>query len=233
MNHHKQADVFLQHYKNKMLHGAKTSKNKLVSTTKKIGKRTPKLRRKINMSKSNNLLQFNELTTKNYKKICEPEEYDVKYKAALAKMLKKDKNFRPGEFKKVGRYLQLSPKEKAIFIKKNIRVNCSPKKKKLKKNSAGYNEVCWHNKECKGDLYCTHPAPNTKGVCRSKKKNKKLNKTNSTGTKCSKTKDCNPGFRCKGAIRFVRSGKCVKNTEPAKNISNLKNRMRNNYRITY
>jgi hypothetical protein len=234
-NHHKKANVFLQHYKEKMLFGAKGAKNKVIKRTNKLKSKMPSLGQKINMSRSNELFQFNELTKKNYKRVCEAEEYDVKYKSELARVLKKDKNFRQGDFKKYGRYFTLSPKERGIFIKKSIRVDCYPIQRKLKKNSAGYNKECWHTKECKDGLYCNHPAPNTKGFCRSKKKGTRGNNksNNKSAKKCKKNVDCDSGYTCKGAIRFIKNGKCVINPNYIKNTNNLKSKMRNNYRITY
>jgi len=97
-NHHKKANVFLQHYKDKMLFGAKGAKNKVFKGTKKLRSKLPSLSPKINMSKSNTLFQFNQLTKQNYKRVCKAEEYDIKYKAELARVLKRDKNFRQGDF---------------------------------------------------------------------------------------------------------------------------------------
>ena len=104
-----------------------------------------------------------------YKQDCSAEEYNKRY---LELMKKRDKpNLEASKpFSETGSYFPFHEKQKSIFIKEYVKIDCHPKPPKLRKGESKINQGCWETSECEVNkgLYCDSKMKYTRGVCRKK-----------------------------------------------------------------
>lgn len=104
-----------------------------------------------------------------YKQDCSAEEYNKRY---LELMKKRDKpNLEASKpFSETGSYFPFHEKEKPIFIKEFVKIDCNPKPPTLRKGLSKKNQGCWDTSECEVNkgLYCDSKMKYTRGVCRKK-----------------------------------------------------------------
>jgi hypothetical protein len=102
-----------------------------------------------------------------YKQDCSAEEYNRRYldKKRENPILEASK-----PFSETGSYFPFHEKQKSIFIKEYVKIDCNPEPPTLRKGLSKKNQGCWETSECEVNkgLYCDSKMKYTRGVCRKK-----------------------------------------------------------------
>ena len=118
-------------------------------------------------------------------------------------------DFKPRDFYDFGYIFKSSNKEKKLFVKKPLDINCYPPKRTIVRNSKNIGDSCYYSKECKEGQCFGSYKEYVSGTCKKPVELPAKGKL-PEGGKCSGDNDCETPLKCKGRIPFIKKGQCAK-----------------------